>query len=42
MNIHFKNKELCVDFNDNRDWKDYLLNDYIQFQREDKINKILR
>ncbi len=26
----------------NKDWNDYLLSDYIQFQREIKINKILR
>ena len=26
----------------NKDWNDYLLSDYIQFQREVKINKILR
>jgi hypothetical protein len=25
----------------NKDWNDYLLSDYIQFQREVKINKIL-
>jgi hypothetical protein len=25
----------------NRDWNDYLLSDYIQFQREVKLNKIL-
>ena len=26
----------------NKDWNDYLLSDYIQFQREVKLNKILR
>ena len=25
----------------NKDWNDYLLSDYIQFQREIKLNKIL-
>ena len=25
----------------NKDWNDYLLSDYIQFQREVKLNKIL-
>ena len=25
----------------NNDWNDYLLSDYIQFQREVKLNKIL-